>query len=92
MRTLGAHSRQLAVAVLAEFATLGALAGTIAVAAAALLGSALAGGVFKLTGYTPPLLPLAALVTGGALLVALAGWLGTRRIARISPMVVLRRT
>ncbi|WP_395683197.1 ABC transporter permease [Dokdonella sp.] len=92
MRTLGAHRRQLAVAVLAEFTTLGVLAGTIAVAAAALLGSTLASGVFKLSGYTPPLLPLAALVAGAALLVALAGWIGTLRIARTSPMVVLRRT
>jgi putative ABC transport system permease protein len=91
LRTLGAHGRQLAVAVLAEFATLGILAGAIAVAAAAGLGSALAGGVFKLSGYAPPLLPLAALVAGAALLVALAGWIGTLRIARTSPMVVLRR-
>jgi putative ABC transport system permease protein len=92
LRTLGAHGRQLAVAVLAEFATLGLLAGAIAVAAAAALGSALASGVFKLSGYAPPLLPLAALVAAAAMLVAVAGWISTLRIARTSPMVVLRRS
>jgi putative ABC transport system permease protein len=91
LRTLGAHNRQLAVAVLAEFAALGILSGAIAVAAAATLGSVLASSVFKLSGYTPPLLPLAALVAAAAVLVALAGWIGTLRIARTSPMVVLRR-
>lgn len=91
MRTLGADSRQLGVAVLTEFAALGVLAGAIAIAAAAALGSALASGVFKLEGYAPPLLPLAAIVAAAAALVALAGWLGTRRIARTSPMRVLRR-
>jgi len=91
LRTLGAHGRQLATAVLAEFGTLGLLAGGVAVVAAAMLGSALAGGVFKLEGYTPPLGPLALLVAAAAALVALAGWAGTRRIARASPMAVLRR-
>jgi putative ABC transport system permease protein len=91
LRTLGAHGRQLATAVLAEFGTLGLLAGGVAVVAAAVLGSALASGVFKLEGYTPPLGPLALLVAAAAALVALAGWAGTRRIARASPMVVLRR-
>jgi len=91
LRTLGADSRQLGVAVTAEFAALGALGGVIAVAASAALGTALASGVFKLDGYTPPLLPLVAIIAGAAALVTLAGWLGTRRIARTSPMRVLRR-
>ena len=91
LRTLGAHGRQLGTAVLAEFGVLGLLSGGIAVAAAAALGSALAAGVFKLEGYTPPLGPLALLVAAAAALVALAGWAGTRRIARTSPMAVLRR-
>ncbi|MEO7062429.1 MAG: FtsX-like permease family protein [Dokdonella sp.] len=92
LRTLGAHSRQLSIAVLAEFAVLGILAGVIAVVAAGALGSALASGVFKLAGYTPPFAALAALVGAAALVVALAGWLGTWRIARASPMSVLRRS
>ncbi len=92
LRTLGAHARQLSIAVLAEFAVLGILAGVIAVVAASALGSALASGVFKLAGYTPPLPALTALVGAAALVVALAGWIGTWRIARTSPMVVLRRS
>ncbi|HEY6544006.1 MAG TPA: FtsX-like permease family protein [Dokdonella sp.] len=91
LRTLGAHGRQLAVAVLAEFGALGLLSGAISVVAAAAIGKALAGGVFDLPGYAPPILPLVMLVAGAALLVAVAGWIGTLRIARTSPMVVLRR-
>ena len=92
LRTLGAHRRQLSIAVLSEFAVLGLLAGVIAVVAAGTLGHVLAGSVFKLSGYTPPLLPLIALVGTAALIVALAGWIGTLRIAGTSPMVVLRRS
>ncbi len=92
LRTLGAHRRQLSIAVLSEFAVLGLLAGAIAVVAAGMLGHVLAGSVFKLGGYTPPILPLVALVGTAALIVALAGWIGTLRIAGTSPMVVLRRS
>lgn len=91
LRTLGAHSRQLNIAVLSEFAVLGLLAGTIAVAGASIIGGVLASQVFRMRDYWPPLLPLAAVVLGAALIVALAGWIGTLRIARTSPMVVLRR-
>lgn len=91
LRTLGADTRQLSTAVLAEFAVLGLLAGVIAVVAAAALGSTLASGVFKMSGYLPPLTALAVLVATAAVLVACAGWIGTWRIARSSPMSVLRR-
>jgi putative ABC transport system permease protein len=91
LRTLGAHRRQLSIAVLAEFAVLGLLAGTIAVIGSSLLGSVLAREVFKLAGYTPPVATLAVLVAAAALTVALAGWIGTLRIARTAPIVVLRQ-
>jgi putative ABC transport system permease protein len=91
LRTLGANRRQLGIAVLAEFGVLGLLAGLIAVAGAGALGSVLASRVFKLAGYTPPLLPLAAIIAAAAVLVALAGWAGTLRIARTAPLTVLRR-
>ena len=91
LRTLGAHRRQLSIAVLSEFAVLGLLAGAIAVVGAGALGSVLARSVFKLDNYSPPLGALAALVAAAALAVALAGWVGTQRIARASPMMVLRR-
>lgn len=91
LRTLGAHARQLDAAVLAEFAALGLLAGAIAVAGAAAIGTLLARQVFRLDGYVPPGASLALVVLGAALVVALAGWAGTLRIARTSPMAVLRR-
>ncbi|MEO5560776.1 MAG: FtsX-like permease family protein, partial [Dokdonella sp.] len=91
LRTLGAHRRQLSIAVLAEFAVLGLLAGTIAVIGSGVLGTVLARDVFKLGNYTPPLAALATLVAAAASTVALAGWLGTLRIARTSPISVLRR-
>jgi putative ABC transport system permease protein len=91
LRTLGAHGRQLSIAVLSEFAVLGLLAGAIAVVGAGALGSVLATSVFKLAGYTPPFAALTGLVAAAALIVALAGWIGTLRIARTSPMAVLRR-
>ncbi len=91
LRTLGAHRRQLSIAVLAEFAVLGLLAGTIAVIGAGVLGTVLARDVFKLADYTPPLMALATLVAAAASTVALAGWIGTLRIARTSPIAVLRR-
>jgi putative ABC transport system permease protein len=91
LRTLGAHRRQLSIAVLSEFAVLGLLAGAIAVTASGVLGSVLARDVFKLTDYAPPLGALAALVAAAALAVALAGWIGTLRIARTPPIAVLRQ-
>jgi len=91
LRTLGARRRQLSAAVLAEFAALGLLAGAIATAGSAALGAVLAERVFRLADYVPPLGPLAVLVAGAALAVALAGWIGTLRIARSAPVAVLRR-
>jgi putative ABC transport system permease protein len=90
LRTLGAHRRQLSVAVLSEFAVLGLLSGSIAVIGSGILGTVLAREVFKLPDYTPPFAALAALVAAAAAIVALAGWVGTLRIARSSPMAVLR--
>jgi putative ABC transport system permease protein len=90
LRTLGAHRRQLSIAVLSEFAVLGLLAGSIAVIGSGLLGTVLAREVFRLPDYTPPVAELGALVAAAAAIVALAGWAGTLRIARTSPMAVLR--
>lgn len=91
LRTLGAHRRQLDVAVLTEFAALGLLAGCIAIAGAGAIGTLLARQVFRLGDYLPPLGELSLVVVGAALVVAVAGWTGTLRIARTSPMNVLRR-
>jgi len=91
LRTLGAHGRQLSAAVLGEFAALGLLAGSIAAIGAGGIGLALAARVFKLEAYWPPVWPLAGIVFAAAALVALAGWIGTWRIARTPPMLILRR-
>jgi putative ABC transport system permease protein len=90
LRTLGANRGQLTQAVLGEFALLGALAGSIAAFGAGLAGVWLAQRVFRVA-YVPPLGALAASAITAAVLVALAGWLGTRRIAATSPLLVLRR-
>ena len=91
LRTLGAHRRQLSIAVLAEFVALGVLAGAIAAIGAGGIGIALAGRVFKLEDYWPPMGSLAALIFAAAALVAFAGWVGTLRIARTPPMAILRQ-
>jgi len=91
LRTLGAHSAQLSSAVLGEFAALGLVAGGIAAIGSATIGIALARRVFRFSEYVPPVGLLLAVVAGAAALVAFAGWAGTRRVARTSPVAVLRR-
>jgi len=90
LRTLGAHSAQLSAAVLGEFAALGLVAGSIAAIGSAAIGYALASRVFRFESYTPPFSSLLAVVFVAAALVAIAGWLATRRIARTPPILVLR--
>lgn len=91
LRTLGAHSAQLSAAVLGEFAALGVIAGSIAAIGASALGVALARRVFHFGSYLPPFVPLVTVVFAAALLIALAGWIATRRVARTAPIAVLRR-
>lgn len=91
VRTLGASRRQLAVAVFAEFATIGALAGIIAACGAGLGGLWLARSVFRVGAYLPPVASLAMSIVATIALVALVGFIGTRRVAGASPLLVLRR-
>ena len=90
LRTLGASRRQLTLAMLGEFAVLGVLAGVIAALGAGLGGMWLARGVFHVD-YLPPIGELSVSALAAAMLIAVAGWIGTRRIARTSPLLVLRR-
>jgi putative ABC transport system permease protein len=90
LRTLGAGRAQLSSAVLGEFALLGLLAGVIAATGAALAGEALAKTVFKIA-YAAPIGPLVLAAIAAGVVIAVAGWLGTRRVARASPLLVLRR-
>ncbi|HEX7328732.1 MAG TPA: FtsX-like permease family protein [Casimicrobiaceae bacterium] len=89
LRTLGASTRQLRSAVVAEFALVGALAGALAAAGATVLGRVLASRVFDTPYHGSALLWLYA-VAGGAALVTGAGWLGTRSTLTVPPLAVLR--
>jgi putative ABC transport system permease protein len=90
LRTLGARRGQLLATVLGEFALLGLIAGAIASIGAITAGLSLGRAVFRIA-WTPPLLPFALGVIGAVALVTFAGWLGTRGIARTSPLLVLRK-
>ena len=91
LRTLGADRRQLMAAVLGEFSVIGLLAGVIAAGGAAAAGTALARSVFRIAAYMPPWTTLGLATLVAAVVVALTGLAGTRRIARASPLLVLRR-
>lgn len=90
IRTLGGSRRQLVAAQLAEFGTIGALAGAVAALAATGLSFVLAKFVLDLPFGFNPLVWVAG-PAGGMLLVATAGWIGTRSIANTPPMQTLRR-
>jgi putative ABC transport system permease protein len=90
MRTLGANRRQLRRAVVAEFAVVGALAGLLAAAGASAVGYAIAWKVLHLDFTFSPAVWLIG-VGCGALGVAAAGYLGTRRVLSVPPLAVLRQ-
>jgi putative ABC transport system permease protein len=89
LRTLGASRRQLTAAQIAEFFALGMLSGLVAAAGATATAYVLADRVFHIPfGWNPSLWAIG--ILGGALGVAAAGWLGTRRTLRHPPLVLLR--
>ncbi len=89
LRTLGASRRRVLRGVLAEFATLGLLAGGLAASMATAVGYVLARQVFDLPWTANPWLWLAG--TGlGAVGVALAGWAATATLVSTPPAQVLR--
>jgi len=90
LRTIGASSTQLSAAQVAEFLVLGALAGVLAAAGATAIGWVLADRVFSVP-YSPGVGVWIYGVLGGAIVVALAGWLGTRNTARQPPLAVIRQ-
>lgn len=89
LRALGARSRQLSSALLAEFAALGALAGLLAGIAASLIGWGLARFVFRLD-YLPQVELWLIGLTAGIVLVVVAGWLGASSMLRQSALPALR--
>ena len=89
LRTLGADSRYLRRLHLSEFAALGLLSGLLAAAGAVLLGWVLARFVLEIPYQASVIIwPIGGL--GGMLVVMLAGWLGTRRLAVLPPLAILR--
>jgi len=88
MRTLGASRRRLLGAVLAEFGLLGLLGGFLAALLASIIGYLIAVELFDLPGRFSAATWLLG-IGGGTLVVALVGWLATRRLLAVPPMQVL---
>ncbi len=89
LRTLGANRSTVLKGLLAEFAALGVLSGTLAAAGASIAGVYVARRVLQIP-YTPdPWVWVYGLV-GGGLLVSLAGWLATRSVVNQPPLYTLR--
>jgi putative ABC transport system permease protein len=89
LRTLGADRRQLTILQLAEFLTIGLLAGTIASAGAVALAVVLSENVLGVAYDFRWGLPLAGIAIGG-IGVAIAGLLGTRRAVNSPPLQTIR--
>jgi len=89
LRTLGASSRYLRRLHLSEFAVIGLLSGLLSAGGAVLLGWVLARFVLEIPYQASTAIWLIGGL-GGMLVVMLAGWLGTRRLAVLPPLVILR--
>jgi putative ABC transport system permease protein len=88
LRTLGASRGQLRSGHLAEYALLGALAGLFAAGGSELVAFILYSQVFQLD-YSIKWWLWVSLPLSGALLIGAAGFVGTRRVVRKSPLLVL---
>ncbi len=89
LRTLGAQRGQMQKGIMAEFAGLGLLAGSVAVLVASVAAAILAAKVFDFNYLPAPWLWISAPLLS-ALMVGLAGALSTRFILNQSPMKSLR--
>jgi putative ABC transport system permease protein len=88
LRTLGASSRVILQGLLAEYAALGLLAGSVAAIAAQAMAWMLALQVFDIPYGPRPLLWLAG-AGAGCILVTFVGWLSLRGVLRTPPRQVL---
>jgi putative ABC transport system permease protein len=88
MRTLGASRRYLGRAVLFEFGLLGLLGGFLAALLASVSGYLMAVELFDLPGRVSATTWLLG-IGAGTLIVALVGWVATRRLLAVPPLRVL---
>jgi putative ABC transport system permease protein len=91
LRTLGAQRDVLLRGLIAEFVTLGALAGLLAGFSATLLAWVFAEKLFGFGYSFNPWVPLAGIVAG-VVIVGVSGLLGTRKVLRQPPLQTLRGT
>ena len=89
LKTLGATRRQVARVVLAEYAALGALAGSTGVLLAAGAGWAIVRFLFR-SAFTLPVLPLLLFAAGVMTLTAALGAAGSREVFRRTSLELLR--
>ena len=89
LRTLGASRGTVLKGVLAEFATLGLLAGVLAAAGASVAAYFMTTRVLEMH-YTFDLWVWGLGLIGGAALVAASGWIATRSVVRQPPLITLR--
>ena len=90
VRTLGAGRAHVVRGLLAEFATLGGLAGVLAAFAASVTGAILAVEIFDIPWRFNPWIWVVG-IAGGALGVGAAGLVGTRRVIDEPPLNTLRQ-
>jgi putative ABC transport system permease protein len=90
LRTLGAQRGILMRGLVAEFVTLGGLAGLLAGVTATALAWLFAEHVFQFDYSFNPWIPLAGVVAG-VLIVGVSGVLGTRKVLQQPPLLTLRR-
>jgi putative ABC transport system permease protein len=91
LHTLGARRRQILQGIAAEFIVLGGLAGFLAALGASAVGYVLATRVFDLSFEFDPMLWLAGLISGAAI-VGVTGTLATRKAVNEPPVRVLRNS
>jgi putative ABC transport system permease protein len=89
LRTLGANRSTVLKGLLAEFAALGVLSGTLAAIGASIAGFFIAKNVLQIPYTLDPLVWIYGLL-GGGLLVCFAGWLATRSVVNQPPVLTLR--
>lgn len=90
LRALGASSAVITRGLLAEYAVLGLLSGAVSAIAAQLVAWVLAVNVFNVSYGPRPLIWIAGMLAGGAI-VALLGWISLRRVLRTPPTIVLQQ-